>query len=187
MAEVIYCVNHPDRETLLRCNKCGKPICPECAIRHPVGLRCRECAQLRKTPPYDLSPRHYVLALAAGLPSAIVGVILGGLLSSFISIPLVGGFIPWIIAFAVGLLTAEAISRATGYKRGVGLQVVAATCVVFGYFIGNPLLLLAILATSDGYLPPPGRIPIAVFWAWVNPYSIIYLLLAILAAVGRLR
>lgn len=181
MAEVIYCVNHPDRETLLRCNKCGKPICPECAIRHPVGLRCRECAQLRRVPTYDLSPRHYTLALAAGLPSATVGVILGGILSRFLAIPFIGGFMPFIIAFAVGLLTAEAISRATGYKRGVGLQVVAAICLVFGYFIGNPLLLLA-----TSYLLV-GRTLIVPFWAWVNFYSIVYLLLAILAAVGRLR
>jgi len=181
MTEVIYCVNHPHRETLLRCNKCGKPICPECAVRHPVGLRCRECAQLRRIPTYDLSPRHYAVALAAGLPSAVVGVILGGILDRFLLIPFIGGFIPWIIAFAVGLLTAEAISRVTGYKRGVGLQVVAATCVVLGYFIGNPLLLLA-----TSYLLV-GRIPVAAFWAWLNFYSIIYLLLAILAAVGRLR
>lgn len=182
MAEVIYCVNHPDRETLLRCNKCGKPICPECAIRHPVGLRCRECAQLRRIPTYDLSPRHYALALAVGLPSAAVGVTLGVILTRrFIWIPFIGGFIPWIIAFAVGLLTSEAISRATGYKRGVGLQVVAAICVVFGYFIGNPLALLAIT-----YLLV-GRIAIVPFWAWLNFYNIIYLLLAILSAVGRLR
>lgn len=181
MTEVIYCVNHPDRETLLRCNKCGKPICPECAIRHPVGLRCRECAQLRRIPTYDLSPRHYVLALAVGLPSAVVGVVLGGIFSRLLSLPFIGGFIPWVIAFAVGLLTAEAISRATGYKRGVGLQVVASICIVFGYFIGNPLLLLA---TSYVLV---GRIPTVVFWTWLNPYTIIYLLLAILAAVGRLR
>ena len=178
MAEVVYCVNHPERETLLRCNKCGKPICPECAIRHPVGLRCRECAQLRRIPTYDLSPGDYALALAAGFPSAIVSVILGGIFSRFLSI---GGFIHWIVAFAVGLLTAEAISRATGHKRGVGLQAVAAFCVVFGYFIGNPLALLAIT-----YLLV-GRIAIVPFWAGLNFYNIIYLLLAILAAVGRLR
>jgi len=110
-----------------------------------------------------------------------VGVILGGVFSRFLFIPFIGGFIPWIIAFAVGLLTAEAISRATGYKRGVGLQVVAAICMVLGYFIGNPLLLLA-----TTYLLV-GRIAIVPFWAGLNFYTIIYLLLAILAAVGRLR
>jgi hypothetical protein len=119
--------------------------------------------------------------LAVGLPSAVVGVVLGGIFSRLLSLPFIGGFIPWVIAFAVGLLTAEAISRATGHKRGVGLQVVASICIVFGYFIGNPLLLLA---TSYVLV---GRIPTVVFWTWLNPYTIIYLLLAILAAVGRLR
>jgi hypothetical protein len=181
--EVMYCVNHPDRETLLRCNKCGKPICPECAIRHPVGLRCRECAQLRRIPTYELSLRHYALALAAGLPSATVSVILGGIFSRLLSysIPFIGGFIPWIIAFAVGILTAEVISRATGYKRGRGLQVVAAICIIFGYFIGNPLLFLATTYLLTGIMP------VAAFWTWLNFYNIIYLLLAILATVERLR
>jgi len=112
-----------------------------------------------------------------------VGVILGGILSRLLSysIPFIGGFIPWIVAFAVGLLTAEAISRATGHKRGVALQVVAVICVVFGYFIGNVLFLLV-----TTYLLV-GRIPIVPFWTWLNFYTIIYLLLAILAAVSRLR
>jgi hypothetical protein len=121
------------------------------------------------------------LALAAGLPSAIVGVTLGGIISRFLFIPFIGGFIPWLVAFAVGLLVAEAISRATRYKRGVGLQIVAAICVVFGYFIGSPL---SLLATS--YLLV-GRIALVPFWAWLDFYSIIYLILAILAAVSRLR
>ena len=37
--ESLTCANHPDRETLLRCNKCGKPICISCAVRTPVGYR----------------------------------------------------------------------------------------------------------------------------------------------------
>jgi hypothetical protein len=37
------CANHPDRETSLRCNKCGKLICSQCAVRTPVGYRCKEC------------------------------------------------------------------------------------------------------------------------------------------------
>ncbi|HYN88142.1 MAG TPA: tetratricopeptide repeat protein, partial [Ardenticatenaceae bacterium] len=41
--EMLHCSVHPDRETMLRCNRCGRPMCPECAVRTPVGLRCREC------------------------------------------------------------------------------------------------------------------------------------------------
>jgi len=30
--------------TRLRCTDCGKPICPRCFVRTPVGLKCQECA-----------------------------------------------------------------------------------------------------------------------------------------------
>ncbi|MBM4465197.1 MAG: hypothetical protein FJ014_06560, partial [Chloroflexi bacterium] len=34
--EVIYCSFHPTVETRLRCNRCGAPICPRCAVQTPV-------------------------------------------------------------------------------------------------------------------------------------------------------
>lgn len=40
-----YCYIHPDRETGLRCNRCEKPICVQCAIRMPTGYRCKECVR----------------------------------------------------------------------------------------------------------------------------------------------
>ncbi|MCW8804247.1 MAG: DUF4097 family beta strand repeat-containing protein [Ignavibacteriaceae bacterium] len=42
---VITCANHPNTETLLRCNRCEKPICIKCAIQTPTGYRCKECVQ----------------------------------------------------------------------------------------------------------------------------------------------
>jgi MFS family permease len=41
----LYCVNHPNIETHLRCNNCGKPICPKCAVATPTGYRCKDCVQ----------------------------------------------------------------------------------------------------------------------------------------------
>lgn len=38
------CYRHPDRETLLSCSKCERPICTSCAQQVAVGLRCPECA-----------------------------------------------------------------------------------------------------------------------------------------------
>ena len=37
------CYRHPDRETWVSCGRCGKPLCPDCMIHGPVGVRCREC------------------------------------------------------------------------------------------------------------------------------------------------
>ena len=39
------CYRHPDRETLLGCASCGRPMCPECAFDTPVGQKCFECAR----------------------------------------------------------------------------------------------------------------------------------------------
>ena len=33
--ETLYCVNHPNTPTTLRCSRCEKPICLRCAGWHP--------------------------------------------------------------------------------------------------------------------------------------------------------
>ena len=38
--ERTVCANHSDRETGLRCNRCDKFICAECASKTPVGYSC---------------------------------------------------------------------------------------------------------------------------------------------------
>ncbi|MDT0342123.1 rhomboid family intramembrane serine protease [Streptomyces litchfieldiae] len=39
------CYRHPDRETGIRCTRCGRPICPACMISAPVGYQCPDCVQ----------------------------------------------------------------------------------------------------------------------------------------------
>lgn len=39
------CYRHPDREALLKCSRCERPICADDMIDAPVGYQCRECAQ----------------------------------------------------------------------------------------------------------------------------------------------
>lgn len=38
------CYRHPDRETLLSCSNCERPICTSCMTQAAVGMRCPECA-----------------------------------------------------------------------------------------------------------------------------------------------
>ncbi|MBL6633778.1 MAG: rhomboid family intramembrane serine protease [Thermoleophilia bacterium] len=38
------CHWHPDRETLLSCSTCDRPICPDCARTAAVGMKCPDCA-----------------------------------------------------------------------------------------------------------------------------------------------
>ena len=40
----MYCYRHPDRETGVTCSECGRPICPDCMVFAPVGIRCPDHA-----------------------------------------------------------------------------------------------------------------------------------------------
>lgn len=39
------CYRHPDRETWVTCQRCGRPICPQCQTHAAVGVQCPECVR----------------------------------------------------------------------------------------------------------------------------------------------
>lgn len=121
--EVLHCVNHPNRETYLRCGKCGDPICPKCTIPTPVGSRCRECAQLRRLPQYQVSVGLTASAIAAG-----VGVsALGWYILTFIP------FFRFFAAVFVGIAIGDVMSRVAKGRSNVLLQGGAVLSVVIGW------------------------------------------------------
>ncbi|MDR6611546.1 rhomboid family intramembrane serine protease [Leifsonia sp. 1010] len=51
-ARANYCYRHPDRESYVLCQRCGRTICGECQTPGAVGVVCPECmAQQRATHP----------------------------------------------------------------------------------------------------------------------------------------
>jgi len=174
MPESMYCVNHPDRETLLRCGKCGQPICAECAVRHPVGLRCPQCAQLKKVPTYDVPATYYLRALGAGTGVSLLCAVVAEILPLFVPVM----FLSFLLAMAAGAIIGEAIGRAADYKRGRGLQVIAALSVLVGS-IGGTLCVAAFRYGGIALLLMPGFL--------LNPFYWLYPIVAAAVAVTRLR
>jgi hypothetical protein len=117
----LYCTNHPERETVLRCSKCSQPICPQCGVRTPVGVRCRECADVQRLPTFQVSSLIALRGFGAGLAVAMVASLVVG--------ALLRGFSLWLSPVA-GLAVGEGISLATNRRRGRALQVIAVVAVV---------------------------------------------------------
>lgn len=133
--EQLFCVNHPQTETALRCSKCLDPMCLRCAVRTPVGLRCPKCtgAERGRDGTYfvpsllsQVSPTQYAKAAATALG---VGVITGIAWGQW---RFAGGYGDWSFWFAlvIGLLAGELVARAANERRGPRLQALAAGAVL---------------------------------------------------------
>ena len=45
------CYRHPGRETYIRCQRCDRPICPDCMRDAAVGFQCPSCVAEGAKPP----------------------------------------------------------------------------------------------------------------------------------------
>jgi membrane associated rhomboid family serine protease len=60
--ETPRCYRHPDRETLVSCSECGRPICEDCMNFAPVGIRCPEHASVGGRQAASAPQRHVRVA-----------------------------------------------------------------------------------------------------------------------------
>jgi hypothetical protein len=123
-----FCYRHPDVETGLRCNRCGKPICPKCARRTPVGFRCPDCIREQENKYYSGGNFDYLIAAIIAFPLALIATALFTfILNGF-------GFFMLLIAFfvapAAGGLIAEAVRWGVGRRRSRYLRHVVVGCII---------------------------------------------------------
>lgn len=136
----LYCANHPDTPTTLRCNRCEKPICAKCAVLTPTGYRCNECVRnQQKIFDTALWYDYLIAAVIAG----ILGY-LGSLLVRYV------GFFTIFLAPIAGMVIAEAIRAAVRRRRSKRLFLLAALAAVLGSL---PILLMLLLGAFLGGSP----------------------------------
>ncbi len=125
-AETVYCTLHPETETALSCGRCETPICPQCIVHVPVGIRCPDCADLRRPPMYELGARDI---LRGALAAVGLGLALGLGGAWLLPVRPFSGFFTLLIAMfagsGAGSAMAAVLTSATRGKRGTTIQLIA--------------------------------------------------------------
>lgn len=140
--DVLYCAYHPSVQTMLRCNRCGKPICTRCAVRTPVGYRCKQCVGQQQAVFFTGGTGDYVVG-------AVVAALAGGV-SSLLMTLLGAWFFALILGPTVGLAISELVRLAVRRRRSrylwlsvtVGMVLGALPALLLGLAGGNLLGLI---------------------------------------------
>jgi hypothetical protein len=127
-----YCANHPNVETSLRCNRCEKYICPKCAVKSPVGYRCKECVREQGRAFETAVWYDYLLGF-------VVAGILSGVASFLISLIGSIGFFGWFLVIAAAPSAGVAIAEGTRF--------------VIQRHRARPLFITIVAAVALGALP----------------------------------
>lgn len=172
----LYCYVHPNRPTTLRCNRCDRPICAQCAVRTPTGYRCKECVKSQQkifdtAQWYDYIIAFVVAAVASGITSVLVA-----LASGFFF-----GILVLFLAPGAGAVIGNVILRFIRNRRSRALFLTCAIGMVAGAI---PALLIfslpVLLALLSGSLSAGIGALLPAIW------EVVYLFLAVPAAYTQI-
>jgi hypothetical protein len=150
--ETTYCAVHPDCETGLRCNKCGRYMCVDCAVRTPVGYRCKECVRGIEDKFFNASQYDYIII--ATICAVLAGV--GGAIVKAVGIPLLFMII---LGLPIGGGIAEVALRAIQRRRGRQSAPIAAAATVAGGLLGAMIYIYSLIGNAYNQIaaPVPGQ------------------------------
>ena len=173
--DTLYCYVHPNRPTMLRCNRCERPICAQCAILTPTGYRCKECVRSQQkvfdTAVWsDYIVAFVVAAIGSGVASGLVLVV-----SNFFF-----GLFVLFLAPGAGAVIGNLVLRFIKNRRSRALFTTAAVGMVVGalpalLFVSLPALLGVLYGGFQGV---GGLLP--AIW------EVVYLFLAVPAAYTQI-
>lgn len=128
------CVNHPQTETLLRCNRCGQPVCFKCLEQTPVGYRCKACIRGQQNIYFNAKRRDYAAALLVStLIGAVATPLAGLLLAPFF---LLGFFLALMVGPTAGGLFVQLVRTSVRRRRGRYLRHAMVAGALLGAMLG---------------------------------------------------
>lgn len=162
--EPTYCPQHPTIATQMRCNKCGKFICLKCAMRTPVGYRCRECVYQQQNVYFNAKTHDDAIVFFVSLGVALVvtpvlafladSFYFGAFYLAFLAGPAAGALLVQLARTAVG----RRRSRYTHYALLAGLVTGVLTGVLGALVVADllvltnlPLWIFVGMAATTGY------------------------------------
>ncbi len=170
--EATYCAVHPDRETSLRCNKCERYMCAQCAVQTPVGYRCKECARQHEDKFFSANPYDNVIIFGVSLVLTAIGAVIMSMISFL--------FLALILGLPAGGAISEAGLRAVQRRRGRRFGLVGAGGAVIGGLLGGMIQI---------YLRLNQAVPLNVVFTLTlrNWGLLLFVVLVAVAVYGRFR
>jgi hypothetical protein len=132
---IMYCVNHPQTETSLRCNRCEKPICVKCAVLTPTGYRCKECVRGQQKLFETALWYDYLLAFIISSVLSYIGSRIIPVMSYFTIL----------LAPVAGVIISEIIRAITKRRRSKRLSQLATLAAALGSLLTILLYLIIIV------------------------------------------
>lgn len=148
-AAQMYCVNHPNVPTSLRCNNCERPICPKCAVLTPTGYRCKDCVRGRQKVFETAKWLDYPISMVIAVVLSFLGSLIAsriGFLIIFVA-PIAGVIIAEVVRFFVRRRRARLLTQLTAAATAFGGAIqILIFLVSFSFYNILPLIFLGIYA-----------------------------------------
>lgn len=173
MSEIHYCVNHPNRETILRCNRCEQYICVKCAVRTPTGYRCKTCVREQQKIFDNAGVKDYLIVFFLGGFLSF----LGGLATSLV------GFFVFLLAPAAGAFIGSVLRRIIRGRHARALNWTLVVAMILGmlpllFVFGLGSMLIVVFGKLENLLDVIyGSTPL--FW------QLVYLIMAVPTAYAQ--
>ncbi len=166
--EVMYCYRHPDVETRLRCNRCGKPICLKCAKLTDVGYRCPDCIRSVQDKYFNAKGSDNLIALGVATLITAIAAPIAGILFRLFPFFFINLIIAVLVGGSAGGVLSQIIRRSVGKRRSRQMRFYALGGIIIGGLLGAylasmilglpialffsiPMLIFVVLAASSTY------------------------------------